>query len=95
MFLAQNYSYAKIAYGMVYPDSLHKWQGKEINIVYTDTLETLYILISSFPNNSEKILLLNKHDIHVDQSILKVDSDSLVVFFIFFNTINKNGSIIN
>lgn len=80
MLSAQNYSYAKIAYGMVYPDSLHKWQGKEINIVYVDTQETPYILIITFPNNSEKIPLVNKHDSHVNQSILKVDSDSLLVF---------------
>lgn len=51
--------------------------------MYVDTLEAPYILVSSFPNNGEKRLLLNNHDIHADEPILKADSDSLVKSFFF------------
>lgn len=81
----QNYSYAEMACGVVYPDPHHKSLGKEINIVYLDTLETTWVLVSSLPNNNGKSQLLNKHNIHADKSVLKVDSGSgLKSFFFFF-----------
>lgn len=63
--------------------------------MYVDALETPYTLVSSFPSNSEKSLLLNKHNIHTDESILQVDSGSLLKSFFFFNRTDKNGGIIN